>query len=138
MAVGFIYVLTKITGFIDNRILVLCFMIVFTALVYTETHFSRVFVRADLLVSSLFSSMSLNLLYKFSIFLLASCKIMLHHDTLISRWYQLSHLIRYKEVVTPGYFLHDVSLNQIILQDSHAVINQDGRLGGLHRAEMRE
>ncbi len=30
MAVGFIYVLTKITGFIDNRILVLCFMIVFT------------------------------------------------------------------------------------------------------------
>ena len=45
------------------------------------------------------------------------------------------HLIRYEEVVTPGYFLHDVSLNHVILQDSHAVINQDGRLGGLQREE---
>ena len=54
------------------------FMIVFTAaVVYTGTHFSRVFVSAALLVSSLLSSMSLNLLYRFSIFLLTSCKIKL-------------------------------------------------------------
>ena len=43
----------------------------------SRTHFSRVFVSAALLVSSLLSSMSLNLLYRFSIFLLTSCKIML-------------------------------------------------------------
>ena len=49
--------------------------------VYTGTHFSRVFVSAALLVSSLFSSMSLNLLYRFSIFLLTSCKIKLRQDS---------------------------------------------------------
>ena len=112
------------------------FMIVFTAaVVYTGTHFSRVFVSAALLASSLFRSMSLNLLYRFSIFLLTSCKIKLRQDSpdtpdmITAR----SHLIRYKEVVTPGYFLHDVPLNQVILQDSHAIINQDRRLGGLQR-----
>ena len=58
------------------------FMIVFTAaVVYTGTHFSRVFVSAALLVSSLLSSMSLNLLYRFSIFLLTSCKIKLRQDS---------------------------------------------------------
>ena len=50
----------------------------------------------------------------------------------------MCHLIRYKEVVTPGYFLHDVSLNHVILQDSHAVINQNGRLGGLQWEEKLE
>ena len=42
-----------------------------------------------------------------------------------------SHLIRYEEVVPPGYFLHDVSLDQVILQHGHAIVDQDGGLGRL-------
>ena len=42
-----------------------------------------------------------------------------------------SHLIRYEEVVAPGYFLHDVSLDQVILQHGHAIVDQDGGLGRL-------
>ena len=42
-----------------------------------------------------------------------------------------SHLIRYEEVVPPGYFLHDVSLDQVVLQHGHAIVDQDGRLGRL-------
>ena len=43
------------------------------------------------------------------------------------------NLIRYKKVVTPWNLLHNVTLNQVILQNSHSVINQDGWLGGLGR-----
>ena len=42
-------------------------------------------------------------------------------------------LIRYKKVVTPWNLLHNVALNQVIFQNSHSIINQDGRLGGLER-----
>ena len=42
-------------------------------------------------------------------------------------------LIRYKKVVTSWNLLHNVPLNQVILQNSHSVINQDGWLGGLGR-----
>ena len=42
-----------------------------------------------------------------------------------------SHLIRYEEVVAPGYFLHDVPLDQVILQHGHAIVDQDGGLGRL-------
>ena len=59
------------------------FTIVFTLAVYTGTYFSRVFVSAALLVSSLLSSMSLNLLYRFSIFLLTSCKIKLRQVEIV-------------------------------------------------------
>ena len=38
----------------------------------------------------------------------------------------------------PGNFLHDVSLDQVILQDSDAIINQDRRLRGLQRVEKIE
>ena len=41
------------------------------------------------------------------------------------------NLIRYKEVVTPWDLLHDVTLYQVVLQHSHSVVNQDGRLGCL-------
>ena len=81
-------------------------------------------------MSSLFSSMSLNLLYTFSIFLLTSCEHCLSCDngyTCLGR----CHLIRYEEVVPPGYFLHDVSLDQVVLQHGHAIVDQDGRLGRL-------
>ena len=43
------------------------------------------------------------------------------------------NLIRYKKVVTPWNLLHNVALNQVIFQNSHSIINQDGRLGGLER-----
>ena len=42
-------------------------------------------------------------------------------------------LIRYEKVVTSRDLLHDMSLNQVIFQNCHPIVNQDWWLGCLQK-----